>query len=59
MYTCIFIFNFRFFPQSLLNGLVSKRNLADIARKLIEHAHAAEPAPSDDGTDGNLFFFKK
>ena len=27
---------------SLLNGLISKKNLADIVRKLVEHAHAAE-----------------
>ena len=29
---------------SLLDGLVSKKNLADIVRKLVDHAHAAEPS---------------
>jgi AP-3 complex subunit delta-1 len=35
---------------SLLNGLVSKKNLAEIVRKLVEHAHAAEVLMTSDDT---------
>jgi hypothetical protein len=38
---------------SLLNGLVSKKNLADIVRKLLDHAHQAEVAVTAGGADGD------